>query len=114
MARALPHISEIYVCSSCQKYFTLLEVFNDWECPDCKIPIHIKIKAANDFHDGHRLKPDKLMVGDRITINEHIHRLLDKKVEGNSYRLALEKYTTINVNKDDFLVVIVGGWYYPS
>ena len=107
----VPYNNELYRCDFCEKGFKQSEVNVNWKCPDCKKPICIKVEIGEYLHSCHRLKPTELESGYSLTFDrKHTHEIINVSPYGNTYKVALRDYGTMNFNKNDFALVIDGAW----
>ena len=107
----ISQLDEKYYCARCEVFKKGYEVHNTWRCPTCANPVHIKLNIAGRLQSCLRLPPNQLKVGDHATFdNENVHEILDIKKENNYYRIALKRYTALNIGVDDFVPIIIGRW----
>jgi hypothetical protein len=106
-------LSEEYFCTECNRFFSYLDVFSDWECPIHKDKIQIKVTINNESYCAVRVRPHELRIGELVTLeNQHFHEVLDIKSYQNYQRVALKGYTAINIDADSIITKIIGGWYH--
>lgn len=103
--------TEKYHCSQCGNFFTYVQVYQTWNCPNCTDPISIKVMIEDFLHSCHRVKPNELGKDDLVTLeNKHIHSVINIQQNGDTYRVALEKYGVISLKANDFITKINGSW----
>ena len=103
--------NEEYKCIPCNRRFSFIEANQNWKCPSCFNPISIKFSIDNFFHNCHRLHPNELKVGELVTLEGiNIHEILNIKINGNVFTLALKQYKAVKFGADDFILMINGAW----
>jgi DNA-directed RNA polymerase subunit RPC12/RpoP len=106
----IPHVSEKYRCGNCHRYFLLEEVQSEWVCPICKSLIQIKINIGRDSYECNRVHPDALNVNDQV-VHDVIYTIINISEKENDYSIALKGYGVHHLNRQDYILLINGGWY---
>lgn len=108
---------EFYHCYSCEQDFEPDQVWDEWLCPCCELPISIfaESEAANDKGVFHRKRAKEIEVGVLVKPG---HMRVDKcyevlgiaHVNSDRLRMGLRGYGQITVQSEEWLSVRVGGW----
>jgi DNA-directed RNA polymerase subunit RPC12/RpoP len=106
------HVSEQYRCDRCGLVFNYIDVNISWLCKNCSIPVSIKIVNREGNFSCYRLHPSEIRNGQLISEDgRFFYEVITNSHEGESYRIALRGYGIIKPNKNNFLLVIHGGWH---
>lgn len=107
-----------YKCSKCNKFYgkgDILEI-KEWKCPECGEYLHI---AAPELGTGRTLvrkRACELNIYDQIHLPgyEYIYEVLNITKKKGKIDLALKGYGKLSLGSDEFVSIIVGGYYAKS
>jgi hypothetical protein len=103
---------EIYKCHNCVKNYGIFEIPETWQCPECNEPINIRFEINDRAHSCLRVNPSEIEEGDLVSPDGlNYYEVINCIEKGNSYRIALKSFAVININKDDFVLIINGSWF---
>ncbi|MFG0592243.1 hypothetical protein ACF8C4_14075 [Myroides odoratimimus] len=110
----IPHITEEYFCTNCNKKLLLENVFKTWDCPTCRNYVHIRIITENKDNACFRIPSVEINSGDLVLIHRDDNfREVFKKIDFvNEVQLNLEKYGAWKIAKNRYILKLDGGWYH--